>query len=225
MARGRLVAGASLRATPRRRAGGGCGAGSLTAPLWRRPAHRAEARGGSMWRDLDAGPSCARCASAAPGPPPRLSLVCCAALLLAASAVLGLRTRRVAREVTLARRRGALASRALGRARCDAPPGRAASGFLVMFLRRARAAQAEPLGTDVAASGASQDVSLADAWRAAARDRAPRAPRAPRSRALAAAPRRTQREIGEILGISQSNVATKLSRLRAHLRGELAEEA
>jgi RNA polymerase sigma-70 factor (ECF subfamily) len=94
-----------------------------------------------------------------------------------------------------------------------------------MFLRRARAAQAEPLGTDVAASGASQDVSLADAWRAAARDRAPRAPRAPRSRALAAAPRRTQREIGEILGISQSNVATKLSRLRAHLRGELAEEA
>jgi len=35
---------------------------------------------------------------------------------------------------------------------------------------------------------------------------------------------RSQREIAEILGISESNVATKLSRLRQRLRGELAEE-
>jgi RNA polymerase sigma-70 factor (ECF subfamily) len=87
---------------------------------------------------------------------------------------------------------------------------------------RERAGVAEPLGAERAASAALPDESLEDARRASALEHAiARLARLDRALLLLHLDERSQREIGEVLGISESNVATKLSRLRQRLRGEL----
>lgn len=89
---------------------------------------------------------------------------------------------------------------------------------------RKRAGDAEPLGDELAASAANAHESLEDAQRIATLERAiARLARLDRALLLLHLDERSQREIGEVLGISESNVATKLSRLRARLRGELEE--
>ena len=83
-----------------------------------------------------------------------------------------------------------------------------------------------PLDGEVAGSEGAPDESLEDARRVRALERAiERLPRLERALLLLHLEERSQREIGEILGISESNVATKLARLRRRLRGELGEEA
>lgn len=95
----------------------------------------------------------------------------------------------------------------------------------VSYLRsRGRAGRLEPLDADLAGSGRAPDESLEEARRVLALERAiGRLARLDRALLLLHLDERSQREIGEILGISESNVATKLSRLRQRLRGELAE--
>lgn len=88
---------------------------------------------------------------------------------------------------------------------------------------RERAGAVELQETRHASPLAAPDESLEDARRAAALERAiARLARLDRALLLLHLDERSQRDIGEILGISESNVATKLSRLRARLRGELA---
>jgi RNA polymerase sigma-70 factor (ECF subfamily) len=93
----------------------------------------------------------------------------------------------------------------------------------VSHLRgRERRGVAEPLDAESVASASSPDESLEDARRAAALEHAiARLARLDRALLLLHLDERSQREIGEVLGISESNVATKLSRLRVRLRGEL----
>ncbi|MBM4383481.1 MAG: sigma-70 family RNA polymerase sigma factor [Deltaproteobacteria bacterium] len=94
----------------------------------------------------------------------------------------------------------------------------------VSYLRgRERRGVAEPLDAESVASQTSPDESLEDARRAHALERAiARLARLDRALLLLHLDERSQREIGEVLGISESNVATKLSRLRQRLRGELS---
>jgi RNA polymerase sigma-70 factor (ECF subfamily) len=91
---------------------------------------------------------------------------------------------------------------------------------------RSRERRAEELQEhEHAAPRAGPDESLEDARRAQALERAiARLARLDRALLLLHLDERSQREIGEVLGISESNVATKLSRLRQRLRGELAGE-
>jgi RNA polymerase sigma factor (sigma-70 family) len=96
----------------------------------------------------------------------------------------------------------------------------------VSFLRsRERRGAAEPLDAEQLVSPSSPGESLEDRLRVQALERAiARLARLDRALLLLHLDERSQREIGEILGISESNVATKLSRLRQRLRGELTEE-
>jgi RNA polymerase sigma-70 factor (ECF subfamily) len=90
---------------------------------------------------------------------------------------------------------------------------------------RARAGIPEPLEAEPATDASGPEESLEDARRARALERAiARLPRLERALLLLHLDEHSQREIGEILGISESNVATKLSRLRQRLRSELEEE-
>ena len=96
----------------------------------------------------------------------------------------------------------------------------------VSFLRsRERSGAPEALAAEPASPASAPDESLDDARRVAALERAiARLARLDRALLLLHLDERSQHEIGEVLGISESNVATKLSRLRQRLRGELAEE-
>jgi len=96
----------------------------------------------------------------------------------------------------------------------------------ISYLRsRGRSRAEEPLHSEPAAAARAPDETLDDARRARALERAiARLGRMDRALLLLHLDERSQREIAEILGISESNVATKLSRLRQRLRGELAEE-